>query len=179
MGVHVQRVIASMSTTVEFTFDILAHRSLYVFDDGLLDLKLLQDSLRPQDASLRISRDEDFILDVTMILRKLKRVSELVLVGYGRPGELALGLYGFAGDTLGPYGELVAEWKHYLSEDAKIVLVGCAVGAGRDGSNFVERLEALTGREVVAPIFTVGDGSWNFGGQWSAPEGWQAYSSEL
>lgn len=168
-----------MSTIVELTADVLARRSLFVFDDGLLDLGLLQDSLRPQDASLRIARDEDAILDVTSALRKLKQVNELVLVGYGRPGELALGLYGFTGDMLGMYAELVAGWKRYLTDDAKIVLVGCAVGAGREGSDFVDRLQSLTARDVVAPIFTVGDGSWNFGGQWSAPEGWQAYNGEL
>lgn len=168
-----------MSTVVEITPDILARRSLYVFDDGLVDLSLLQNALRPHDASMRISRSDDFILDLTTALRLLKQVNELVLVGYGRPGELALGLYGFTTEMLGPYAELIAGWKQYLADDAKIVLVGCAVGAGRDGSDFVDRLSALTARDVIAPIFTVGDGNWNFGGDWSAPEGWQAYSSEL
>lgn len=168
-----------MSTAVEITPDILARRSLYVFDDGLVDLGLLQDSLSPRDASLRVSRDEDFILDVSASLRLLQQVGELVLVGYGRPGELALGLYGFTGEILGPYADLIAGWKKYLADDAKIVLVGCAVGAGRDGTDFVRRLQALTDREVIAPIFTVGDGSWNFGGAWTAPEGWQAYNGEL
>lgn len=168
-----------MSKTVELTPDILARRSLFVFDDDLMDLRLLQDALSPQDASLRIDRDEDLVLDVTESLRKLRLVNELVLVGYGRPGELAMGIYGFTGEMLGVYADLVASWKRYLTEDAKIVLVGGAVGAGRDGTDFVERLSALTDRQVIAPIFTVGDGSWNFGGEWSAPDGWQSYRGEL
>ncbi|MGI9386952.1 MAG: DUF4347 domain-containing protein [Methyloligellaceae bacterium] len=168
-----------MSAAVEITSDILARRSLYVFDEGLQDLAVLQDALMPQAASLRISRDRDCILDISTALRTLDQVSELVLVGYGRPGELALGAFGFTGETLSSYAELVARWKRFLAEDAQIVLVGCAVGAGRDGIDFAERLEALTGREVIAPIFTIGAGSWNFGGQWIAPEGWNAYQGEL
>jgi len=168
-----------MSNAVEITPDILARRSLFVFDEGLQDIAVLQDALMPQTASLRISRERDCILDITTALRTLQQVNELVLVGYGRPGELALGAFGFTGDTLGVYGELVAGWKRFLAEDARIILVGCAVGAGREGGEFVDRLIALTGHEVIAPIFTVGDGSWNFGGLWSVPEGWQAYSGEL
>ena len=168
-----------MSNSTELTPDILARRAFYVFDEDLFNLSLLQDSLCVQDASIRIGRNDDLVLDVTAALHKLKMVNELVLVSYGRPGELALGMYGFTGEMLGAYAELVARWKRYLSEDAKIVLVGGAVGAGRDGGDFVERLSVLTDRQVIAPIFTVGDGSWNFGGQWSAPEGWQAYNGEL
>ncbi|MEO0619680.1 MAG: DUF4347 domain-containing protein [Pseudomonadota bacterium] len=159
--------------------DVLASRALYVFDEGLADLDVLQDALRVQDASLRISRDEDCILAVTAALRKLRSVDELVLVGYGRPGELALGMFGFTAETFGIYADLIAGWKRYLAPDAKIVLVGCAVGAGRAGMECRDRLAALTNREVVAPIFTVGDGSWNFGGDWSAPDGWMAYRDEL
>jgi len=168
-----------MSTVVEIEPDILARRSLYVFDDGLAGLDILQDALRPVDASLRVARDEDCILDINQALHRMHCVSELVLVGYGRPGELALGMFGFSGETLGVYAEIVAGWKRYLTDDAKIVLVGCAVGADREGTEFVSRLSALTGHDVVAPIFTVGDGSWNFGGDWSAPDGWRSYNGEL
>ncbi|MEL7543022.1 MAG: DUF4347 domain-containing protein [Pseudomonadota bacterium] len=159
--------------------NMLATRALYAFDDGLADLDVLQDALRAKDASLRVSRDEDCILAVTAALRKLRYVDELVLVGYGRPGEIALGMFGFTAETFGIYADLLADWKRYLAPEAKIVLVGCAVGAGRDGMECRDRLAALTNREVVAPIFTVGDGSWNFGGDWSAPDGWMAYRDEL
>ncbi|MEL6289712.1 MAG: DUF4347 domain-containing protein [Pseudomonadota bacterium] len=100
-------------------------------------------------------------------------------MGYGRPGELALGVYGFTASMFGHYGDHIASWKHVLAADAKIVLVGCAVGAGRDGADCCKRLAALTQRDVVASLFTVGDGNWNFGGDWIAPEGWQAYPDQL
>lgn len=168
-----------MSLSVEADRDPLQGRSLFVFDRGLEYLDILQDALQPQTASLWVGENDDTILDISRALNKLGRVQELVLVGHGMPGELAIGAYGFCAETLGSYADHIAGWKHSLADDAVIVMAGCSVGAGRDGMDFAQRLSALAGRQVIAPLFSIGAGSWNFGGIWSAPDGWNSYPGEL
>ncbi|MBI9112374.1 GLUG motif-containing protein [Maridesulfovibrio ferrireducens] len=80
--------------------------------------------------------------------------------------------YAVDADTLLSNPEMSTFWKNVgslVESDGHIDLLGCGVGEGAEGKDFIAKLEQLTGREIAASIDDTGNAE--AGGNWLLEEG--------
>ena len=92
-------------------------------------------------------------------------ISAIHIFSHGFAGTLQLGRTRVAARELDSYSGQLATWSRSLNPGADILLYGCKVGAGPDGSSFISRMACLTGADVAASTDDTGSplvrGNWH------------------
>ena len=138
--------------------------------------KIMKERLRADDYQPIVYSDLEELVDgVLRNLDEKRGIRELTLFGYGRQGLFTVGNgQGSTFEKLAYMDPRVLEDKQYLEllghlkgrflAGARVNLIGCYVGAEREGAELVFKLSKLLGTKVCAPIgmtFTEKyDGSW-------------------
>ncbi|GEM_PF-2358065 len=106
----------------------------------------------------------DAIQQMTQILAGKSGLSGIQLISHGSSGEVLLGGKSVDGSELRSRAEQISSWSKSLTADADILLLGCDVGAGLQGRQFVNQLAVLTGADVAASDDKTGTSA--LGGDW-------------
>jgi len=106
----------------------------------------------------------DAIQQMTQILAGKSGLSGIQLISHGSSGEVLLGGKSVDGSELRSRAEQISSWSKSLTADADILLLGCDVGAGLQGRQFVNQLAVLTGADVAASDDKTGSSA--LGGDW-------------
>jgi ELWxxDGT repeat protein len=140
----------------------LPHVQLVIFDARVPNLAELRSGLNSGVVSVVLSPNADPIDQITAILRR-KPCESLTLVAHGFPGGLRLGDGTLELSNAADAAIAMRSWfaaRGPGDRPPQLNLLACDVAAGDAGSEFVEKLHALTGAIVTASARPVGNGSW-------------------
>ena len=101
---------------------------------------------------------------MSQVIAQHEGISAVHLVSHGAEGALILGGKDYTESGLQAESAHLAGWQAHLSANADILLYGCDVAAGVDGSAFINSLARITAADVAAS--TGGTGSAAQSGDW-------------
>jgi hypothetical protein len=101
---------------------------------------------------------------ITETLAGRSDISAVHILAHGSEGHLSLGNDSLNSDTLAANQAAVQQWGQALSEAGDILLYGCDVAAGADGTAFVQQLADLTQADIAASDDLTGNAE--LGGDW-------------
>lgn len=133
-------------------------------DSAVEDYQYLATLVKPGIEAIAIDPQQDGIAQISQILAQRQGMNAIHLVSHGQPGEVQLGGAKLNLDNLPVYRQFLQQWKHYLSENATILIYGCQVAASDIGMAFVEAISQLTGINVIASNTLTGGAE--KGGDW-------------
>ena len=115
---------------------------------------------------------EIFVLDpsqngidqISAVLAGHSKISSLQVISHGTSGNLHLGTADLNLNTLSQYQDKLTGWTGALTDSADILLYGCDVASGPQGSAFIQQLSTLTHADVAASTNLTG--SQALGGDW-------------
>ncbi|MBE9225656.1 DUF4347 domain-containing protein [Phormidium sp. LEGE 05292] len=136
--------------------------ALVVIDPGLPDYQTLAAGVLPGSQILILNSYQDGVEQITTTLNHLPPVQTLHIVSHGKPGCLYLGNSQLNLDTLAHYAPAVQNW--FARPESQLFLYGCHVAAGDAGSEFIDRLQQLTGVAIAASTTPIGASF--LGGNW-------------
>ena len=93
-----------------------------------------------------------------------KLFDAIQIISHGSSGSVTLGADILDKATLNNQAILIQAWSQNLSANADILLYGCDVGAGADGSALLTQLALLTNADIAASIDATGSAA--KGGDW-------------
>jgi hypothetical protein len=136
--------------------------SIVVIDPSVEAVQMLAAGVPKKAEILILDRHRDGVEQIAEALERRKGIASLHLVSHGSPGCLYLGNTQLSLETLEGYAQTLKTW---VDSSASIFLYGCQVAAGKEGSNFLQRLHQLTGANIAASTQLVGNsdrgGSWD------------------
>ncbi len=104
---------------------------------------------------------------ITQTLAQFQNVGSVDIISHGAAGLITVGTTQLSNEDLTQMAPEISQWKASLAPNASIVLYGCDVAGSAQGTQFVQRLSALTGANVAAATQDVGSaaegGSWTLG----------------
>lgn len=142
----------------------MTYASWLFVDFRVEDFETLLSGIKPGTGVTLLSPDRDGVAQISEVLEMLTSVREIHIVSHGSPGCLELGNSSLSLKTLDEYAPQLNLWSMSFSQTPHILLYGCRVAAGDVGTEFVERLGALTGAMVAASATPTG--STALGGNW-------------
>jgi imidazole glycerol phosphate synthase subunit HisF len=132
-------------------------------DSGVDEYWSLVDGADPESEVIILDANEDGVLQITKALRGRTDIKSIHLVSHGSPGCLYLGNTQLSLDTLDFYTSQLITWKTSLSS-TPLLLYGCNVAAGNAGTQFLSRINQLTGATIAASVSYTGNAL--LGGNW-------------
>lgn len=106
----------------------------------------------------------DGIKDIADKLADYSEIAAVHIFSHGSPGSIQLGTAILTTSTINSRAVELGSWGEALSHDADILLYGCSVAQGLEGTLFMERLGELTGADIAASDDPTG--SEDLGGDW-------------
>lgn len=128
-------------------------------DAGVDNYQQLVDGVIPSAEVFVLDREADGIEQISQVLQQRQDVGAVHIVSHGAPGCLYLGNSQLSLDTFNHYANQLQQW-----DVANLLLYGCNVAAGDAGAEFITKLQALTGAEIVASKSLTGSAA--KGGNW-------------
>ncbi|MEI9924494.1 MAG: DUF4347 domain-containing protein [Bradyrhizobium sp.] len=117
------------------------------------------------------------IQQITDALAGRHDISAIHIFSHGFEANLDLGATRLDAAGLDVYASQLSSWSTALRPGADILLYGCDIGAGDDGTAFINRLSELTGANVAAS--TDDTGATQFGGNWTLEKSTGAIEAAL
>ncbi|WP_414543033.1 DUF4347 domain-containing protein [Nostoc sp. CCY0012] len=105
----------------------------------------------------------DGITQITEALQGGKYQS-IHIVSHGGEGRLQLGSTQLNHENLASYTQQLQQWANALTDGADILLYGCNVASGQQGTAFIKQLHLLTGANIAASKNLTGSAA--LGGDW-------------
>lgn len=102
--------------------------------------------------------------EMARILGSYSHLDAIHLLSHGNTGSLDLGEVTLTTDNLAQYSNLLAQIGAALTEEGDLLVYGCNVAEGAQGSAFVEQLAQYTGADVAASDDRTGNSV--LGGDW-------------
>ena len=140
-------------------------KSIVFIDCALDDYQSLAGCLLPGTETIILDKNRNGVEQITAKLQTIAEaggtVDQVHIFSHGNSGSLQLGSATLNSESLSQYESQLQGWRNALSDQADIVAYGCFVGAG-PGSDFLDRLNELTGADIAASTDRTGrGGNWN------------------
>lgn len=137
-----------------------------VFVDGAIDdIDTLLAGVEATEVFV-LDPNVDGIEQISAVLAARQQISGLHLISHGQAGGLELGSTQLNADTLTHYEDELRKWSNSLASNADVLLYGCHVAAGADGTEFVRQFGQLTSADIAASSDRTGSadlaGDWVF-----------------
>ncbi|HEY9641845.1 MAG TPA: DUF4347 domain-containing protein, partial [Coleofasciculaceae cyanobacterium] len=140
--------------------------STLLFVDALVpNSSILLDGLDPQVRVVYLDSTRSGIAQIQEALSTEQNLDSIQILSHGSQGGLQLGSDWVDAASLETYRDSVRQWGNALKDSGDILLLGCNVGSGEQGKNFVDRLSQLTGADVAASNDLTGNAAQ--GGDWT------------
>ncbi|KAB8334471.1 DUF4347 domain-containing protein [Scytonema tolypothrichoides VB-61278] len=143
----------------------VAQESLVFIDPHLEDYQSLVAGISPFAKVVVLNPSKDGIEQITRELSNYNHtVSQVEILSHGASGRLQLGQTYLDSATLDRYSQQLQSWADALTDNADILIDGCNVAQGEQGSRFVTELSQLTGADIAASTDLTGNATQ--GGNW-------------
>jgi hypothetical protein len=146
-------------------FQVSSQKNSIIFVEA--DVKNYESLLQGAGADAEIvvlDPTRDGVDQISAVLGDRSKVSSLHIVSHGTAGNLHLGTADLNLNSLSQYRDKLTGWAGALTDSADILLYGCDVAIGSQGSNLVQQLSTLTGADIAASTNLTG--SQQLGGDW-------------
>ncbi|WP_392533892.1 DUF4347 domain-containing protein [Nostoc sp. C117] len=141
-----------------------AHELVFIDSSSVEDYQTLIAGVDLNAEIILLDGTQDGVHQISQVLAQHQGVSAVHIVSHGSSGSLQLGSSVLSLDTLDDYTSDLTVWASALTPDADLVLYGCDVAAGNEGSDFIEQLSTLTTADVAASTDLTGNAA--LGGDW-------------
>ncbi|NMG21686.1 DUF4347 domain-containing protein [Brasilonema bromeliae] len=142
-----------------------AQESLVFIDPHLEDYQSLVAGISPEAKVVVLDPSQNGIEQITRELSNYNHtVSKVEILSHGASGRLQLGQTSLDSATLDRYSQQLQGWADALTDNADILIDGCNVAQGEQGSRFVTELSELTGADIAASTDLTGNAAQ--GGDW-------------
>jgi hypothetical protein len=128
------------------------------------NLDVLAKALRPGVELVILDESRNGLEQIASWLATHQGVTAVHVVSHGRTGGVSLGNLWLDSAGISDYQEILSSIGRFLPAGADLLLYGCNVGGGKEGSTFLDLLAAATGVDVAASDDLTGS-SW-LGGDW-------------
>ncbi|MEO5362280.1 MAG: DUF4347 domain-containing protein [Magnetococcus sp. DMHC-8] len=126
-------------------------QEILFIDPGAANYQTLLAGASPTLSVVVLQADRDGIQQIADFLAGAGApYTALHILSHGRMAELTLGNARLTADNLDHYADALARWGQGLTDTGDILLYGCEVGEGQQGTDFVAHLARLTGADVAA-----------------------------
>lgn len=138
-------------------------KAVAFIDRGIDDFQTIANAILPEVEVVLLSPQRDGIQQMLRVLADWQDVAAVHIFSHGSPGRLHLGSGQLNIDNLEHYAEL-PHWSHAFT-DRDLLIYGCHVGQGKEGTAFLEKLQRLTAANIAATAQPIGNaakgGTWN------------------
>ena len=134
----------NLTPTPEPLFHPVSHEIVFV-DSAVPDYQTLLASINPDARVIILDANQDGVAQISAALDSQRDVSAIHIISHGGLASLQLGSSFLSSETLSGYSEQLQTWSNSLTPEADILLYGCDVAAGAQGSAFIHQLSQLTG----------------------------------
>jgi len=132
-------------------------------DSGVARYTDLSRAIKSSTTVVILNSQIDRIQQITQTLQQ-GNYQEVHLISHGSPGCLNLGKVKLSLDTLEKYTSDLKTWFSAASSSPTLLLYGCNVASGDAGSEFITKLQHLTGANIAASASLTGNvmqgGNW-------------------
>jgi len=139
--------------------------SIIFVDPSVANYQTLLQGVNPDAQVVVLDTERSGIAQITETLAHSQDITEIHLLSHGSPGSLYLGSDILNRENLEKYRSQLQKWGKFLTKNADILLYGCQVAATETGKTFVQWLHQLTGANIAASKYPVGNpkqgGTWN------------------
>lgn len=136
-----------------------------IIDPRAGDIAAIIASLPAGAAVFVLDPARDGLAQIAGLLAGMQGIEALNIVSHGSAGALLLGDSLVDGSGLADQATVLAEIGSHLAQGGDILLYGCDVASGADGTAFIDSLAALTGADVAASTDLTGAAA--LGGNWA------------
>lgn len=141
-----------------------APTTLLVVDSRVADYQSLLSDL-PANTMVRvISADESGLEAISAAINTNTTIDSIQIISHGSSGTITLGSDTIETSTLSSSSAQLQSWAPHLTANADILLYGCDVGAGPNGTALLSQLADLTGADIAASTDATGAAA--KGGDW-------------
>jgi Domain of unknown function (DUF4347)/RTX calcium-binding nonapeptide repeat (4 copies) len=137
--------------------------SITFIDSGVARYTDLSRAIKSSTTVVILNSQIDRIQQITQTLQQ-GNYQEVHLISHGSPGCLNLGKTKLSLDTLEKYTSDLKTWFSAASSSPTLLLYGCNVASGDAGSEFITKLQHLTGANIAASASLTGNvmqgGNW-------------------
>jgi hypothetical protein len=137
--------------------------SVAFIDSGVACYTVLSRAIKSSTTVVILNSRIDRIKQITQTLQQ-GNYQEVHLISHGSPGCLNLGQVKLSLDTLEKYTSELKTWFSASNPSSTLLLYGCNVAAGDAGSEFITKLQHLTGANIAASASLTGNimqgGNW-------------------
>ncbi|TKB26271.1 tandem-95 repeat protein [Desulfopila sp. IMCC35006] len=157
------RTTTAVDATTANPAPAAAPTTLLVVDSRVADYQSLLGDL-PGNVMVRvINADESGLAALDAAINNSSNIQSIQIISHGSSGSISLGSDTITSSTLSSSTQIQG-WAPHLTDDADILLYGCDVGSGSNGTTFLSQLATLTGADIAAS--TNATGSAARGGDW-------------
>lgn len=139
-------------------------QSVLFIDSGVADYQILAGGAEPGTEVHVLDARQDGLTQIAQTLNGRYGIDAIHIISHGAAGKLLIGSTPLTGANLQDYSGELAILGDALAPDGDILLYGCHVGAGAQGTAFVAALADATGANVAASRNPVG--AVVLGGDW-------------
>ncbi len=142
-----------------------SERSLVVFDAQVQGYEYLVAGVVSDTEVVVLDPQREGAAQIAEILAQHRDVTQVHLVSHGAPGCLYLGAGELSLGNLATQAATIQTWFAGFAQVPSLLIYGCNVAAGDAGSEFLEKLHALTQAPIAASKTRTGNG--DLGGDWN------------
>ncbi len=140
-------------------------RSIIFIDPRAGDIETLLSAASAEGEVVVLDATRDGVVQIAEILADRQDIDAIHIISHGEEGALYLGSTRLdLASATGQHADELATIGQALSDTGDILLYGCDVAGGENGTAFLEALAAQTGADIAAS--TDGTGSADRGGDW-------------
>ncbi|NMG05399.1 DUF4347 domain-containing protein [Brasilonema sp. UFV-L1] len=140
-------------------------QSLVFIDSSVEDYQSLVAGVSPEAKAIVLDSSKDAVEQMTRELSKYDHtISKVEIISHGTSGSLQIGQTSLDSAAVERYSQQLQSWADALTDNADILIDGCHVAQGEQGSRFVAQLSEITGADIAASTDLTGDAT--KGGNW-------------
>lgn len=140
-------------------------------DPRVDDVQSLVAGVKPGIEVVFLDPRQDGITQISSYLQSHKDISSIYIFSHGSSGSITIGTANLDSTTIAERSAEISAWSASLTANADILLYGCDVAAGSQGSGFIGQLARTTGADVAASTDATGAVARGETGCWKRPPG--------
>jgi VCBS repeat-containing protein len=142
----------------------IARHEIVFIEDNVPDYQKLVEGVQPGVEVIVLDHTRDGLQQMIAALDGHAPVDAIHLVTHGDQGRIELGTSVVTSTNVEQYAGALGQIGQNLSAGGDLLIYGCDVAAGADGTAFIDRIGQLTGADVAASTDLTGSsayGNWN------------------
>lgn len=157
-------MIAPSALLYPETASLLTHQTgagmLVIVDSRITALAQFAAGLQPGAQMLVVEPSQDAIAQISQFLTHHPGFQSLHLVGHGQPGQLQLGRTPLTTTSLQGRASAIQTWSAaFTTPNFDLLIYGCNVAQGGVGQALLRTFAILTGANIAASKFKIGNGA--------------------